>query len=985
MLKNNTEFNQLCFKDTSFANLMQVRVYNVLLIASKYDAFMLEDDGRVDERIFMEYAQLNLRYPPRFTQVSNEEQAFRELSSKRYDLIIAMPTSEQNEIFDMAKRIKADYSDIPIVVLTPFSREVYKKISAEDMSAIDYIFSWLGNADLLVAIVKLIEDKLNIEADVESVGVQVVIMVEDSIRFYSSLLPYLYKFVLRQSENFSTEALNEHHRMLRKRGRPKIVLARNYEEAKSYYDKYKSNVLGVITDVSFPRKGKTDKLAGIELCRYIRKQDPHLPLVIESTEESNREFAQSLNASFLNKESKKLPVDLRKTIAVKFGFGDFTVINPVTGKEIVTIRNLKELQDALPNIPAESLFYHGSRNHFSRWLYSRAMFPLAEFLRNKQFDDVSHAEDVRKTIFDAIVQYRKMKNRGVVAEFKRAQFDKYSSFARIGDGSLGGKGRGLAFVDSMIKRHPELEFFEDTLVTIPKTLVLCTDIFDEFMDNNHLYQVGLSDLDDEDILGYFKKGKLQKHLIDDFLAFFDVVKAPIAIRSSSLLEDSHYQPFAGIYATYMIPYLEDKYEMLRLVSDAIKGVYASVFYKASKAYMNATSNVIDQEKMAIILQEVVGTQYDNRYYPSFSGVGRSLNYYPINDEKAEEGVAEVAVGLGKYIVDGGLALRFSPYWPKNVLQTSTLDQALRDTQTKFYALDMDGINKTISLDEGANLFKLRIRDAEQDNSLKTMVSTYDPHSMMLRDNCFEKGRRVVTFANILRHETYPLANLLKEVMSLGAEEMGRPVEIEFAVNLNEREGRGTFYWLQIRPIVDTKEMMTDNIDVIKPEDAVIYSNHALGHGLIKDVHHIMYVKSSSFSPSKNHYIAREIETLNKEFGCRNEGYVLVGPGRWGSEDYFLGIPVKWQFISNARVIVETALAGYQIEPSQGTHFFQNLTSFRVGYFTVNEQQQDGVFNESLLDSMDAEYESEHVRIVKFENPLDIKINGLKGKGAVIAE
>ena len=419
----------------------------------------------------------------------------------------------------------------------------------------------------------------------------------------------------------------------------------------------------------------------------------------------------------------------------------------------------------------------------------------------------------------------------------------------------------------MIKRHPELEFFEDTLVTIPKTLVLCTDIFDEFMDNNHLYQVGLSDLDDEDILGYFKKGKLQKHLIDDFLAFFDVVKAPIAIRSSSLLEDSHYQPFAGIYATYMIPYLEDKYEMLRLVSDAIKGVYASVFYKASKAYMNATSNVIDQEKMAIILQEVVGTQYDNRYYPSFSGVGRSLNYYPINDEKAEEGVAEVAVGLGKYIVDGGLALRFSPYWPKNVLQTSTLDQALRDTQTKFYALDMDGINKTISLDEGANLFKLRIRDAEQDNSLKTMVSTYDPHSMMLRDNCFEKGRRVVTFANILRHETYPLANLLKEVMSLGAEEMGRPVEIEFAVNLNEREGRGTFYWLQIRPIVDTKEMMTDNIDVIKSEDAGIYSNHALGHGLIKDVYHIMYVTSCAFSTSTNQYIARQIENIHKDLCC----------------------------------------------------------------------------------------------------------------------
>ena len=637
---------------------MQKRIFNVLLIASRYDAFILEEDGRVDEQIFFEYTSLNLSSPPRVTQANSFDEAFRELSGKRYDLIIAMPGIENSDTFEKAKEIKNIYPDIPIVVLTPFSQEVSRRISNEDLSGVDYVFSWLGNADLLLAIIKLIEDKMNAEEDINSVGVQVILLVEDSIRFYSSILPHLYKFVLKQSQIFSTEALNQHEQMLRMRGRPKIKLARTYEEAVAIYNKYPNNMLGIVTDVSFKRAGEKDKKAGLKFCSYIREKDEFLPIIIESSEVENQKDAMFLNACFLDKNSKKLPVDLRKTILRNFGFGDFEFINPHTGEVIATVRNLKDLQNTIMSIPDDSLYYHGSRNHISRWLYSRAMFPIAELLRQKQFTDISESQEMRQLIFDAIVQYRKMKNRGVVAIFQRERFDKYSNFARIGQGSLGGKGRGLAFIDSMIKRHPILENYEGVSVSIPKTVVLCTDIFDEFMETNNLYQIALSDLPDEDILEYFLKAKLPDKLVDDFMAFFEVVGRPIAVRSSSLLEDSHYQPFAGIYSTYMIPFLEDKDEMLRLLSDAIKGVYASVFYADSKAYMTATSNVIDQEKMAIILQEVVGSQYGDRYYPSFAGVGRSLNYYPINDEKAEDGVVDVAVGLGKYIVDGGRSLRF---------------------------------------------------------------------------------------------------------------------------------------------------------------------------------------------------------------------------------------------------------------------------------------------------------------------------------------
>lgn len=978
------DFKTLVFKDTSFANLMNKRIYNVLLIATKYDAFMLEDDGRVDEQIFNEYTSLNLRYPPRFTQVTTEAEALDELTRKNYELIICMPNMDNRDVFKAATEIKARYPEIPIVVLTPFSKEVSKRMENEDLSAIDYVFSWLGNSELLLAIIKLIEDKMNAPEDVSSVGVQIILLVEDSIRFYSSALPHLFQFVLKQSKQFSKEALNAHQRMLRMRGRPKIKLARTYEEAVRIFNQYKNNMLGIISDMSFMREGKKDPMAGYRFGKLVRDSGLIIPLVLESSEAENVKYARELHASFIDKNSKSYPQDLHEKIMRRFGFGDFVILNPDTKEELMRIKDLKDLQKKIFLIPDDSLRYHLSRNHFSRFFYSRAMFPPAELLRDIDVSEYKDMDEARHVIFDAIVEYRRMKNSGVVAVFEKDRFDEYSNFARIGDGSLGGKGRGLAFMGSMVKRYPEFRRYDNFPVTIPKTVVICTDIFDEFMETNALYPVALSDMPDDQILRYFLRASLPARLIEDLMAFFEVVKSPMAIRSSSLLEDSHYQPFAGIYSTYMVPKIDDKYEMLRTLSDAIKAVYASVFYRDSKAYMTATSNLIDQEKMAIVLQEVIGTTYGNRFYPTFSGVARSLNFYPIGDEKAEDGIANIALGLGKYIVDGGLTLRFSPRHPHNILQMSTLDFALRETQTRFYALDLKNLAEQFSIDDAFNLLRLTVKDADADGALKYIVSTYDPYDQMINDGYYPGGRKILSFANILQHDVFPLAGILDTVLHIGQEEMGRPVEIEFAVNIDpQNSSKAVFYLLQIRPIVDSKERIEEDLGRIDPADTLLYSHHALGHGITTDVYDVVYVKSGSFQASKNQAIAYEIEKWNRRFADEQRGYVLVGPGRWGSSDTWLGIPVKWPHISQARVIVESGLENYRIEPSQGTHFFQNLTSFGVGYFTVDPYKNDGCFDEAFLNAQPAVAETEFLRQVRFERPVTVKIDGTKSIGVVM--
>ncbi len=837
---------------------------------------------------------------------------------------------------------------------------------------------------------------MNIEHDIKEAGVQMILLVEDNIRFYSSVLPNLYNYILAQSKRFSTEALNPHAAAQRKRGRPKVVLATNYEDALRLYEKYHDNTLGVISDTRFPMHASHGQLAhvqdgdaeaGLKLLREIRKRDEYVPLILQSSESGNREKAEAEGFDFVDKNSKKMNVDLRQILEEHMGFGDFIFRDPKTHEEVCRVRSLKELQDNIFKIPNDSMLYHISRNHMSRWLCARAIFPVSAFLKHVTWHKLQNVDAHRQIIFDAIVQYRHMKNIGVVAVFDRLKFDTYSHFARIGEGSLGGKGRGLAFLDNIIKRHPELNLFSNARVMIPKTVVLCTDYFDQFMDKNNLWGIALSDASDEEILRHFLKAQLPDALIADFFTFFDAVKSPIAVRSSSLLEDSHYQPFAGIYSTYMIPYLDDKYEMLRMLACAIKGVYASVYYKDSKAYMTATSNVIDQEKMAVILQEVVGKTHGDRYYPTFSGVLRSLNYYPIGDETAEEGIASLALGLGKYIVDGGQTLRVSPYHPAQVLQTSEMETALRETQTRFYALDMSRVGDDFQVDDGFNIKNLRVKEADKDGALNGIASTFDPNDQIIRDGIYEGGRKVISFCGVLQHGVFPLPELLQMSERFGADEMRRPVEIEFACNLeNGEKGKmdGDFYLLQIRPIVDSKQVLDTDLNAIADEQCLLRSSNSLGHGISEDVTDVVYVKAGDdFTASDNPLIADEIEQINRRFLDEGRNYVLIGPGRWGSSDYWLGIPVKWPHISAARVIVEEGLKNYHVDPSQGTHFFQNLTSFGVGYFNINAYNGDGVFRKDVLDRMPAVEETAHVRHVRFDRPLKIMMDGKKQQGVVL--
>lgn len=979
-MSNIPKLKDIVLRDTPFAELMNKRIYNVLLIATKYDAFMLEDDGRVDEQIFNEYAALGLRYPPRFTQVTTEEEALKELDDRNFELIIVMPNMDNRDIFAAAKEIKLHYPNIPIVVLTPFSREVSKRVANEDLSSIDYIFSWLGNPELLVAIIKLIEDKWNAPNDSASVGVQIILLVEDSIRFYSSALPHLYRFVLEQSLEFSKEALNDHLKTMRMRGRPKIMLARTYEEAMQIYSTYQENILGVVSDMSFTAEGKKDPMAGYRLGRHIKSVDPKVPLILESSEEANAVYARELDASFISKNSKSYPQDLRKHIMEHFGFGDFVIINPATHEEIMRITNLKDLQRKLYKIPDDSLRYHLSRNHFSRFFFSRAMFPPAVILKKVDVCEYEHMAEARQLISDCIVGYRRMKNAGVVAIYLKERFDEYSNFARIGNGSLGGKGRGLAFMGTMVKRYPKLER-ENFTVDIPRTVVICTDMFDEFMEKNNLYPIALSEATDEEILQAFEAAALPERLLDDLMTLFEVVHNPIAVRSSSLLEDSHYQPFAGIYKTYMIPRVEEKECMLRLLRSAIKAVYASVFYRDSKAYLTATQNLIDQEKMAIVLQEVVGSAYENYFYPTLSGVARSLNFYPIGDEQAEDGIANVALGLGKYIVDGGQTLRFSPRHPHHILQLSTTDFALRETQRKFYALDLENMAHTFETDDAFNLKSLTVKDAEAHGSIRLISSTYDPYDQVIHEGFYPGGRKIISYANILQHDCFPLAETIDRLLDIGKSEMGRPVEIEFAMNI---EGdMAHFYLLQIRPIVDNKETVDEDLTVIPQGDTVLTAESALGNGIVTDVTDIVYVKTENFNAANNRLIAEEIERLNRQLTGEERSYILIGPGRWGSSDEWLGIPVKWPHISGARVIVECGLENYRIDPSQGTHFFQNLTSFGVGYFTINPFRQDGWLDKEWLDAQPAEHETQFIRHIRRDAPFVIKMDGRHSRGVVM--
>lgn len=981
---NQQDSLKIDFGDTSFNLLMQKRIHKVLLIASNYDSFMLEEDGRIDEQIFNEYVSLNLRYPPIFVLANTAEKAFEIMKTENVDLVISMLRIGSSDTFSFAKEMKILYPHIPIVILTHFSREVTVRLEKEDLSAIDYVFCWLGNADLLLAIIKLIEDRMNVNYDVEVVGVQTILLVEDSIRYISSYLPNIYKIILKQSKEYIREALNEHQQMLRMRGRPKILLATNYEQAIELYEKYRFNMLGIISDITYKRKGVKDKLAGIKLCQKVREEDEFMPFLLQSSDIENKKFADELNVGFIHKYSKTLSIELRNYIIKQFAFGEFVFRDPETLKPIGQASDLQALQNLILTIPDNSLEYHASRNDLSKWLNARAIFPIAQLFKYLTLGDFKNLKEARTYIYKAISSYRMSKGRGVIAKFDKNSFDEYLIFSRIGEGSIGGKARGLAFVNSIIKKNNIFNKFPGIIITIPRTVVLSTDIFDEFMEENDLYKIGMSDRSDEEILDHFVQAKLPSRVYQDLYAFISVVQNPLAIRSSSKLEDSHYQPFAGIYSTYMIPKTSNSTLMIKMLSDAIKSVYASVYFKSSKAYMAATSNVIDEEKMGIVLQEVCGKQFGNKFYPTISGVARSINFYPIDPEKHEDGIANIAYGLGKQIVDGGVSLRFSPKHPKKILQLSSPDIALKDTQKYFYALDMCPTKFISSTDDGINLIKYEIKDAEKDSSLRFAASTFDFQNHILRDGMLVEGKRVITFSNILKHETFPLAEILRTLLEIGQKEMSNPIEIEFAVDLNVEKGEPiVFNFLQIRPIVDTDQITNFNLGQIKNEDTIIYCESALGNGRIDDIYDFVYVKPDAFNSLESEKIVTEIGILNDMFVKEKRNYVLVGPGRWGSSDPNLGIPVKWAHISQARVIVESGLENYRIDPSQGTHFFQNLTSFRVGYFTINPYINDGSYDLEFLSGFKPFTENKYLRHIRFEMPLQVLIDGKNNKGVIL--
>jgi len=973
------------FTDTSFDLLMQKRIHRVLIICSNYDNYMLEEDGRIDEQIFNEYVSLNLRYPPSFVQTDNAEDAFRILEEDKIDLVISMLSLRGTDVFALAKMIKSKYEKIPIVVLTYFSREVSLRLEGEDLSAIDYVFCWLGDASLILAIIKLIEDKMNADHDIENIGVQAIILVENSIRYISSYLPNLYRIVLLQSLDFQREALNEHQRMLKMRGRPKILLANNYNDALDLYKKHKYNVLGVISDISYKKDNVQDENAGIELCKAVMIDDDKVPFLIQSSSSVHKKIAEELGAGFINKYSKSLSLELRNFIIQNLAFGPFVFKNPDTMEPIAIATDLQSLQQKLLTIPDRTLEFHATRNHFSKWLNARALFPVAQMFKYIRKEDFETMDEMRRFLYVAISSFRLGKGRGVIAKFDKSSYDEYQVFSRIGDASIGGKARGLAFINRIIKTHKLFNKFPDVLITIPRTVVLSTDIFDEFMDHNNLYSVALSDLSDDEMLNKFLVAELPGRVYQDFYAFLSVSRNhPIAVRSSSKLEDSHYQPFAGIYSTYMMPRHPDNKVMVKMLSDAIKEVYASVYYKESKAYMTATANVIDEEKMGIILQEVCGNRHGDIFYPTLSGVAQSINYYPIGSEKASDGIANIAFGLGKLIVEGGISLRFSPRHYKKILQLSSTETALRDTQKEFRALDLKIDSFIPSTDDGVNILKIAINDINNEGAMKYVASTLDYDNNILRDGINHPGKRIITFANVLQHRLFPLAEILSTLLDLGQKEMNNPIEIEFAANLETPPGAPKiFNFLQIRPIVHTDETSVISLVNIKREGTIVFSESALGNGMFKGIRDLVYIKPESFNPAKNKDIAVNIERINSEFVKQGSGYILIGPGRWGSTDPWLGIPVRWPQISAARIIIESGLKNYRIDPSQGTHFFQNLISFRIGYFTINPYINEGFYDVDYLNSLNVSYEDSYLRHVKFDKPLDIMVDGRCHKGVIL--
>lgn len=968
---------------------MKYRIHKILLVCCSYDGYILEEDGHIESQINQEYLDLNMSNPPSFTRVSSTAEALELLDrDDTFDFVLTMYNVGTPDVFRFAQIVKQRHPHTPVALLTSFSKDIYRRMEEQDRSGLDYVFCWHGNTELIIAIIKLVEDKMNAEEDITQGGVQAILLVEDSIRFYSTYLPELYKLILQQNSEFLKDAFNEQQQVLRKRARPKILLATSYEEAAELYDRYKKNLLGVISDVGFvlrrndpPQCEKLD--AGIQLCRRIRQDNPLMPVLLQSSQTAFAAQARELGAGFIAKNSKTLLSQLHDYIAKEFAFGDFIFKDPDTGTEIGRARDLAQMQQMIATIPDRAFEYHTSQNHLSKWLYSRGLFPLAASIRQYNKGHFSSVDEHRRVLVNLIRDYRRLLGQGVVARFDPATYSDAVAFARIGEGSLGGKARGLAFMNSMLIKHRQYDKHEGVRILIPRSVVIATEYFDEFIRLNGLKNIIAQECSDEEILSEFVTSTIPFPLQEELKAYIRTVRTPLAVRSSSKLEDSHYQPFAGIYSTYMIPYVDDEDQMLRLVLRAVKSVYASVYFAASRAYIATSQNLISEEKMAVIVQEVCGTEQNGLFFPTFSGVARSINYYPLGDERPEDGVCNVAMGLGKLIVDGGKTLRFSPRFPHKVLQTSTPELALRETQNEVLALSLRPEEFRTSIDDAVNLHRLGLSEIGDYRNARFVCSVWDRDNERISDSPSEPGRKIITFNNILKYKTFPLSEIIIDILRLGAEEMRCPVEVEFAVNMDVAPGQQQiFNLLQIRPIIDREDNRPTDWSREDPSRALIYGEKALGIGQMSDISDIVYIRSQTFNSLATEKIADELLALNARLRAEGRQYVLVGPGRWGSSDPFLGVPVKWTHISEARVIVECGIERFDVEPSQGTHFFQNVTSLGVGYLTINPFRGDGIFREDLLDGMPAAWEGAYLRQVHFDRPLWVSIDGRSGKGMV---
>jgi CheY-like chemotaxis protein len=978
----NSEDFDLSFK--VFHELMAEKVTEILLISSPYEAFIMEEEGRLAERIIHEYRGLNLSRPPMLTWVSTAGEALDILSRKNFDLVITMPQVDEVDAYILGRQIKAIHPALPIYLMIQNSSKHLLERKYTDSQSIDRRCVWYGNTDLLLAMIKSLEDRMNVAYDTERARVRVIIMVEDSPIYYSSLLPLLYKEIVTQTQAVMEESVNDEHRILRMRARPKILVAENYEEALSLYRQYQPYLLSVFSDVRFPKNGQIDDQAGVSLLSMIRQENPDLALLNLSSEESNRQQAEKIPAVFLNKNSPTLHSEIRSFLKNYLGFGDFVFRFP-DGQEIARASNLRTMEKILPSIPDESVLYHGQRNHFSSWLMARSEVMLASKLKPVKVSDFPSAGELKAYLADCIYERRKGRQKGLITELVTGAFDPDADFVKVGKGSLGGKARGLAFISTQLKENPDFQKkFENIDIQVPKSLILSTDGFDAFINDNNLKELATADLSDEDITKLFLAAQFPDWLQSDLELFIRHARYPLAVRSSSLLEDAQFQPFAGIYKTYMLPnnHRDRSVRLERLIM-AVKMVYASTYFETPKAYAKSTFHRMEDEKMAVAIQRLTGSAWGDYFYPAVSGVAQSYNFYPISHLKPEEGIAHIALGLGKTVVEGGTSLRFSPRFPQFLPQFSAVDDILKNSQRNFYTLNLKDFPPNLGPNEDATLAKLDVDDVSDHPMVRHLASTYSPDEHRIRDGAQTGGYLILTFANILKYQSFPLAEILTEILEIGRKGMGCPVEIEFALNLPAGEElRPSFDLLQVRPM----GINQDQIDIeIREEDitaAVCYSTMALGNGRSNEIGDVVFVNPATFDPACTVDIATEISLINKQLALQNRKYLLIGPGRWGSADRWLGIPVSWHDISGVGAMIETTTENFKADPSQGSHFFHNITSLGISYLTTSANGADFINWDWLL-SLPTENQTTYLHHIKLVKPLTIKIDGKKSLAVIL--